>query len=241
MGSRVLRIALPLSSLVVLGACSQTTRLGDEASAGQIASTGKAVAVMRLGQASPNCRHVGVWLGVREGPGFRPVKPVAVIHATSLDDVPVAEVELDPGEYHVLSYACGTGEKVSQVDSYDVTTGLTRGSHASFTIAAGEIVNVGSFEFHAHRSGQNAFGRPIKTTASVTDWPLSDLDRYKAKRPQIYARMKTRLMTVTPRSGREAGEEDCDRVRQLHAEGKLQNLPTVCAAGPAPKTAARAR
>jgi hypothetical protein len=225
----------------LLGACSQTTRVGDETNAGQLAQSGKAVAVMRLGMASPHCQHVGVWLGVREGPGFRPTKPVAVIHATSLLDVPVAEVELDPGEYHVVSYACSTGAKVSQVATYDRTTGLTRTSHASFSIAAGEVVNVGSFEFHAARHGTNAFGRELKTTVTVTDWPLADLDKYKAKRPQIYAQMKTRLMSVTPRSGQDAGEDECGRIRKLVAEGKLQNLPTVCTAGAEAKTAAKAR
>ncbi len=224
------------------GACSQTTRVGDDTSTGQLSQSGKAVAVMRLGMASPSCKHVGVWLGVREGQGFRPTKPVAVIHAASLLEVPVAEVELDPGEYHVVSYACSTGSSVSQVASYDRTTGLTRSSHASFSIAAGEVVNVGSFEFHAARHGTNAFGRELKTTVTVTDWPLADLDKYKAKRPQIYAQMKTRLMTLSPRAGQDAGEDECDRVRKLVADGKVQNLPTACTAGSAgqnAKTAAR--
>lgn len=237
-------IWLLIGAAALVGACSQTTRVGDETNTGQLAQAGKAVAVMRLGMASPNCRHVGVWLGVREGAGFRPTKPVAVIHATSLLDVPVAEVELDPGEYHVVSYACGTGSKVSQVATYDQTTGLTRTSLASFSIGAGEVVNVGSFEFHAARHGTNAFGRELKTTVSVTDWPLADLDNYKAKRPQIYAQMKTRLMSVTPRSGQNAGEDECDRIRKLKAEGKLQHLPAVCAgspAGPEAKTAAKSR
>ena len=247
MGFRVSRIArlIGLASMAgLLGACSQTTRVGDETNAGQLAQSGKAVAVMRLGMASPHCQHVGVWLGVREGPGFRPTKPVAVIHAASLLEVPVAEVELDPGEYHVVSYACSTGSKISQVASYDRTTGLTRTSHASFSIAAGEVVNVGSFEFHAARQGTNAFGRELKTTVTVTDWPLADLDKYKSKRPQIYAQMKTRLMTVTPRSGQNAGEDECGRIRKLVADGKLQNLPTVCGGGPSgpeAKTAAKAR
>ncbi len=233
MGFRVRPICWPAVIAGLLGACSQTTRVGDETTTGQLAQSGKAVAVMRLGMASPHCQHVGLWLGVREGPGFRPTHPVAVIHAPSLLDVPVAEVELDPGEYHVVSYACGTGTSASQVATYDVTTGLTRTSHASFSIAAGEVVNVGSFEFHAARVGTNAFGRELRTTVTVTDWPLADLDKYKAKRPQIYGQMKTRLMAVTPRSGQEAGESECDRIRKLKADGKLQHLPTVCASGPA--------
>lgn len=209
--------------------CSQTTRIGDEPSTDRLMKAGKAVAVMRLGMASPNCQHVGVWLGVREGRGYRPTKPLAVIHAASLADVPVAEVELDPGEHHVISYACGTGTNVSQVASYDRTTGLARTSYASFTLAAGEVINVGSFEFHASRSGLNAFGRPVRTRVTVADWPLADLERYRDKRPQVYAQMRTRLMTPTPREAGEPDEDDCARARELVAEGKLQKLPAACA------------
>jgi hypothetical protein len=230
MAYRVARLAWLGGALALSTACSQTTRVGDTTSEAQLAQTGKAVAVMRLGMASPSCQHVGVWLGTREGPGYRPQKPMAVIHAASLADVPVAEVELTPGEYHVISYACGTGSNTSQVASYDRTTGLARTSYASFTLAAGEVVNVGSFEFHASRVGRNAFGRPFRTTVSVKDWPLADLEKYKAKRPHIYAQMKTRLMTLTPRGAEEAGEDDCDRLRQLKSEGKVQNVPAGCEA-----------
>lgn len=225
-------VVTALSMLVAAGlaACSQTTRVGEDVEPAHLAKVGKGVAVMRLGMASPNCQHVGVWLGTREGPGFRPQVPVSVIHAGSLADAPVAEVELSPGEYHVISYACGTGQKNSQVVNYDRITGLTRTSYASFSIAAGEVVNVGSFEFHASRVGLNTFGRPVRINVQVADWPLSDLERYKAKRPHVYAQMRTRLMTVSPRGGAEAGEDDCDRLRLLKAEGKIQNLPEMCSA-----------
>lgn len=244
MGYRVGRIVAWAGIGGLLAACSQTTRVDEDTSTDQLAKSGKAVAVMRLGMASPSCQHVGVWLGTREGQGYRPQKPVAVMFAGSLEEVPVAEVELQPGEYHVISYACGTGQKTSQVTNFDRTSGLARQSYASFTVAAGEVVNVGSFEFHASRVGLNAFGRPIRSTVSVTDWPLADLDRYKTKRPAIYAQMKTRLMTVTDRGAREADEGDCSQLRQLKADGKLQNLPAMCAepaAAAAAKTAGKAR
>jgi hypothetical protein len=224
---RSLAVALTLAGLAASG-CSQTTRIGDDPSPDRLTSASKAVAVLRLGMASPNCQHVGVWLGVREGRGFRPTKPLSVIHAASLADIPVAEVELDPGEHHVISYACGTGTNVSQVTSFDRTTGLARTSYASFTLGAGEVINVGSFELQASRVGTNAFGRPVRTRVTVTDWPLADLERYKAKRPQIYARMRTRLMTPTPR-GAEPDEDDCARLRQLATEGKVQHVPATCA------------
>ena len=231
-------VAVAIAGLVT--ACSQTSRVDLETTSDKLAQSGKAVAIMRIGMASPNCKHVGLWLGVREGLGFRPVKPVSVIHATSLADVPIAEVELDPGEYHVISYACGTGETVKQVAAWDQTTGLVRTSLASFRIAAGEVVNVGSFEFHASRVGLNAFGRPIRTTVSVTDWPLGEIERYKERRPQIFAQMRTRLMTVTPR-GTGPDEDDCAALRRLQADGKVQGLPAACTTAEPAKAAAKAR
>ncbi len=241
-GRRIASLAVTMMAAVALAACSQTTRVGEETSGATLAKSSKAVAVMRLGGSSPNCDNVGVWLGVREGPGFRLHTPVAVINVRSLAESPVAEVELPPGEYHVVSFACGTAKGPKQVTSFDRTTGLVRTSYASFTLTAGEIVNVGMFNFHAARSGLNAFGRPFRITITVTDWPVADLDFYKQKRPAIYAQMRTRLMTVTPREPQEPDEDDCSELLALKAEGKVQNLPAQCAAvaaGPVAKAGKR--
>ncbi len=225
---RLGHVAASVGIVALLAACSQTTRVGEVASPGALAKSGKGVAVMRLGAASPSCQHVGVWLGMCEGPGYRPHTPVAVMHAGSLAEPPIAEVELPPGEFHVVSYACSTGAKTQQIASYDRTTGLVRTSLARFTLAAGEVVNVGSLDYRAARVGTNAFGRPYRIEVSVSDWPLGDIERYRSKRPQIFAQMKTRLMTVSPRGEADAGSNDCARLAQLETEGKLQNLPEAC-------------
>jgi hypothetical protein len=227
----------PIASLLTcvlgacaLGACSQTSRVGDAPDGPALAKSNKAVAVMRLGVAGNACENVGVWLGVREGRGYRLHTPVRVINVRSLNDPPVAEVELPPGEYHIVSYACGTARGARQMASLDKATGLVRTSYASFSVAAGEVVNVGKFNFHASRVGLNAFGRPYRVTVTVTDWPLDELELYKQRRPAIYAAMKTRLMNVTPR-GRSDEDDDCDTLLALKAEGKVQNIPESCAAG----------
>ena len=64
----------------------------------------------------------------------------------------------------------------------------------------------------------------------VTDWPLAELDRFKAKRPHIYAQMKTRLMTVTPQEPGPPRAQDCARLKALKAEGKVQQLPPAAPA-----------
>lgn len=213
---------------VALAGCAQTTRVSEEHLSPQtLAKTKKAVAVIRVGAASPSCLNVAVLLGVRAGPGFRRHQAVNVANVRSVTEPAVAEVELDPGEYHVIAYAC-ISQKGAAVVSDKADPQLYGSSYASFTLAAGEIVNVGYLHVGAHRVGLNAFGRPVHVDINVTDWPLAELDRYKAKRPGVYAQMVTRLMTVTPRGPAPPSADDCDRLRSLLAEGKVQTLPAGC-------------
>src|ERR1700693_4881115 len=104
-----LRLCLVAPAVVVLAAaCAQTTRVDDGVSTASLTETKKAVAVMRVGAASPDCINVAVLLGVREGGGFRRQQGLTVMNVRSLTEPAVAEVELDPGEYHVLAYRCQT-------------------------------------------------------------------------------------------------------------------------------------
>jgi hypothetical protein len=121
--------------------------------------------------------------------------------------------------------------------------GVYRTSLASFVLHPGEIVNVGYLHVEAWREGRNTFGRPTKVEIEVTDWPLNELDRFKAKRPHIYAQMKTRLMAATPAGQGPPTGQDCVRLKALKAEGKVQDLPRECAgttANPAAKKGAAA-
>lgn len=220
---------LVVAATVLLAACTQTSRVDDNISTAALGETRKAVAVMRVGAASPSCVNVAVLLGVREGDGFRRHQGITVANVRSITEPAVAEVELDPGEYHVLAYRCQNA--AGTVKTLDDNAGggqLYRTSYASFTLNAGEIVNVGYLRLVAWRHGHNAFGRPVETEIEVTDWPLAELDRFKAKRPHIYAQMKTRLMTVTAQGPGEPGPQECARLKTLQAEGKVQQLPAAC-------------
>jgi hypothetical protein len=212
----------------MLAACTQTTRVDEGVTTAALNQTGKAVAVMRVGAASPSCINVAVLLGVREGEGYRRHQGITVMNVRSLTEPAVAEVELDPGEYHVLAYRCQTAKGIKTVhDAADA--GVYRTSLASFVLHPGEIVNVGYLHFEAWREGRNTFGRPTRVEVEVTDWPLGELDRLKAKRPHIYAQMKTRLMAVAPAGQGPPSRQDCARLAALKAEGKVQELPRECA------------
>jgi hypothetical protein len=197
----------PMAALAAaLGACTQTSRVDEGISTASLSQTRRAVAVMRVGAASPTCVNVAVLLGVREGAGYRRHQGITVMNVRSLVEPAVAEVELE----------------------------TYRTSMASFRLEPGEIVNVGYLHVDAWRHGLNMFGRRIATDIDVTDWPLAELDRYKAKRPELYAQMKTRLMTVTPGQGPPT-REDCARLQALKAEGKVQTLPEECTRASPPK------
>jgi hypothetical protein len=212
--------------------CTQTSRVDDNLSTASLSQTRKAVAVMRVGAASPSCINVAVLLGVREGEGYRRHQGITVANVRSLTEPAVAEVELDPGEYHVLAYRCQSAKGVTTLDDSDGGQ-LYRSSYASFTLQPGEVVNVGYLHVGASRVGRSSFGRPVEVDIEVTDWPLAELDRFKARRPQIYAQMTTRLMAVTPRGTSDPGAQDCVRLKALVAEGKVQQLPPACQPAPA--------
>ena len=226
-----------VSAGLLTGGCAQTSRVDEVAATpAALSSKQKSVALMRIGAASPECVNVAIQLGVRVERGFRPHQVLRVAHVRALNEAPVAEVELDPGEYHVVAYQClkqrGQATIANPADSQTYRT-----SYASFRLEPGEIVNVGYLHFQARRIGTNAFGRPLDIRVDVTDWPLAEIDRFKTTRPAIYAQMKTRLMAITDRSNQAPDGDDCARLAQLKAEGKVAQLPATCtpAAQVAPK------
>ena len=188
-----------MACLLAVG-CTQTSRVDDNLSTTALAETRKAVAVMRVGAASPSCINVAVLLGVREGEGFRRHQAINVTNVRSLEEPAVAEVELDPGEYHVLAYRCQTARSIKTVAA-GADQGTYRTSYASFTLQAGEIVNVGYLHFNASRVGRSpSAGR----WRSMSRLPTGRSPSSTASRPggrTIYAQMKTRLMRVTPTGG----------------------------------------
>lgn len=225
----LIRRLLPLLFTAALAACVQTTQVGHR-SADELKASGKAIALMRVAAASPNCNHVGVLLGTREGDAYRRGQHMAVANVRSVADSPVAEVELPAGEHHVIAYSCVGDKGPSVVTDKAAEDGLYRTSYARFTVEAGEVVNVGYLNFGAARHGHNAFGRPVRVDVSVTDWPLPDIERFKQKRPELFASMQTRLMTVSDSPDAVAAKSatDCAKARELKAAGKIAKIPAGC-------------
>jgi hypothetical protein len=226
------------AAILLLTACAQTTRVDEtQTTPLALASKGTGVAVMRLGAASHTCQHVQVLIGVREGNHYRGVRGVKVAHVRSVSDSAVAEVELPPEEYHFLAYRCfdKAGKAMTVGDTADVAN-LYRTSIAKFTLRAGEVVNVGYLHYNAVKTRSSMFGRPVRQEVQVSDWPLEEIERFRKNRPEIFARMTTRLMVVT--LGDTLDVEGCERLRELQRQGKVAKVPDGCTP-PAEKTAKR--
>ena len=231
----VARSIAAIATAIGLTACAQTSRVDvAETTPQALASKGTGVAVMRLGVGGTSCRHIQALIGVREGNHFRGVRGVKVADVRSVTESAVAEIELPPAEYHVLAYRCidKTGMPMTVSDPSD-TANVYRTSIAKFTLRAGEVVNVGFLQYNAVKTRSSLFGRPIRQEVNVSDWPLEELERFRKNRPEIFARMTTRLMQVT--LGDDPSIEDCGRLRELQQEGKIAALPAHCL----PKTAKR--
>jgi len=216
--------------LVVMatGGCVQTSRIDEGVTIDKLAAAQRAVAVMRIGAASPTCINVQVLLGRREGEGYRRGKIVTVALVRSLGASQVAEIELEPGEHHVIGYKCIADGKATAVAEM-VPGGLFKTSYARFTLNAGEIVNVGYFHFGASHEGRSLFGRPVRTDVEITEWPLAEIERFKQARPTVYAQMITRLMMpdAAPPSTEQMAQT-CATWAKLKADKKAQDVPPEC-------------
>ena len=219
--------AATVATTILLAGCVKTTRIDDATTPETLAKSRKAVALMRIGAASTACVNVIARLGQRSGEGFRIVRSVTVADVKTLSDIAVVEVELDPGEYPVVGYSCVQRRGQTEIGSSD-GHGLQKNSYARFTLAAGEVVNVGYLHFNAAHVNYSLFGRPVRTMVSVTDWPFAEIERFKTLRPKVYAQMTTRLMVVTNGPDRELTADNCAALKSMQAEGKVAAVPAAC-------------
>ncbi len=221
-------LIMHLLSACLLSGCAQTSRVDADTTTQSLVDKKMAVALVRIGEAGTLCRHVSIMIGMREGQGFRSTKILNVANVRSVSEAPIAEVELPPGEYHLLAYRCQNQNNRSiAVGDIADRPGVFRSSFARFTLEPGEIVNIGYLHFNAHRVGMSAFGRPVRSDIYVTDWPLAELERFKATRPQLFAQMRTRHMVLMD-DGDGPDATTCAKLKALKAEGKVQTLPMEC-------------
>lgn len=227
MGQRFCFLLVLLCS--ALTGCSGGGRVNEQLSDPVTLRNNKqAIGFLRLALPDPSCQSVALSIGVREGPLYRPQQTLKLQHTAVTN---VLEVLLAPGDYHIVGFACYRARS-TLVMAEPQGDGLMRRSYASFTIGAGEVVNLG--QIRLVRSGRSAgvFGSFVGVTVEVSDWPLTELERFKSQRPKHYAEMRTRLMTVAQSQAVTPDQvvSKCAEFTKLQAEGKLQTVPAACAA-----------
>jgi hypothetical protein len=229
-----IRFAVVALAALAAGCASGTSRVGDELTTTSLSQTKKAVALIKLGAADPLCTVLVAGIGVREGSNFRHLQMARIVRKAG--ETAVAELELGPGEYHVVSYSCARQGRIVLL-AEPAGNGLYRKSYASFQIAPGEILNVGYLQLVPMASAHVADTRVMPVRLAVTDWPLAELDRFKQQRPNLYSQMKTRLMKVHRAEPPtiEQVQAVCAEMRRLQADGKIQQLPAICQPGGIPQ------
>lgn len=218
----------------LLAGCAQSSKVDDNVSTSTLTAKQKSIALMRIGAASPNCLNVAVLLGTKAGDGYRRGQVITVINVRSLAEQPVAEVELDAGEHHVIGYGCAADSGKARVVMDKAGPQTYRTSYAHFVVKPGEVVNVGHLHFGASHIGRSAFGRPLDIEVKITDWPLREIEQFQVKRPGLFAKMTTRLMQVTGPAT--VSNDECARMKALQAAGKLQSLSAACTAATQPSS-----
>jgi hypothetical protein len=220
-----------IAFLVAGCAATGTSRVSDELmSTSALAQDKKAVALIKLGAADPACTALVAGIGVRDADAFKLVHTARIVQKSG--EATVAEVALEPGEYHVVSYLCTRPNGAHLALSEPMGGGRFKKSYANFALQSGEVINVGFLRLVPLGATQAAFSRVVVVGVIATDWPVSELETFKQQRPALYGQMKTRLMTVpqvVPPTVEQINAK-CAEMKKLQAEGKIQNLPSICTA-----------
>ena len=223
---------LALVCTLLLAACSGGGRVNEQlADPVTLRNSKQAIGLFRVATPDPSCLSLGVSVGVREGQLYRPQQTLKLKQTLVTN---VLEVLLEPGEYHILGFACYRARS-TLVMVEPQGDGLLRRSYASFAISAGEVVNLGQIRLVRTGRTPGIFNSFAEVAVEISDWPLPELERFKSQRPKLYAEMRVRLMTAAPKVQLtpEVTAQKCAEIAKLQAEGKIQNVPTGCNPAPA--------
>lgn len=98
--------ALLLSASGWLTACGSATRPIVEPSTQALTENKRSVAVVKFSMPDAPCRMHFLWIGARDADGHRLVRGLFAAGEPPPTTANAAEIELEPGEYHVLGGAC---------------------------------------------------------------------------------------------------------------------------------------
>jgi hypothetical protein len=189
---RTCRVALLAASLLVSGCAAQVK---SDVSPDLLAADQKGVVVLHT-NITGKCHGRGALYLSRFDAGENGWLRATSIPGPSFirnEDDPLTEHTLKAGEYGIVEIACDGGmAHVHLVAQKAPNSGLLREvvsrPLAIFAVGAGEVVNIGTLE--AVSTGPKSFSHRVTPIAPDL------LARFQAAKPELAARMVTRLMTV---------------------------------------------
>jgi hypothetical protein len=185
---------------IVVSACAPG--LDDTKSLSALKSANEGVVFLQLAYEGLPCRGGNIALATETAPGrFQLHKTLTMGGITGAASRNSRQVSLPAGTYHVgyitcqavqenLSFASGYMMGVGEQDG-DFFIGNPKQSLAQFTVAAGEVVNLGQINLAPTDYLANA------TRISVTDINSDAMARLRGEVPTLSSTMVTRLMTST--------------------------------------------
>lgn len=177
---------------LTLAACSMTTsRVSDGLSSGDLQQSNSGVVFLLMGVAGNSCPLARIGLGrAQKGGGYRQSK-ILLVRNNWWDKGGVPQVVLPAGTYHIVSWVCEQGRYVRSIGRKQKNSlswaSLYLQSYASFSVAAGEVVNAGYLRM-VNMGGLEYVRFDVK------DLPPRAHAQLRKDRPRLYARMRTRLM-----------------------------------------------
>jgi hypothetical protein len=193
---------VPSLASALLAGCGATPNLSDELTATTLSANNQGIVLLSAAMEGTSCQGITVQLGKKSALGYDATTSfgidITVFSLRRLVSSNLPQISLPAGEHHVIGVYCQNGNSVTSIGK-----GALR-SYANFTLAPGEILNLGSLTVIRE-------GLTNMATFQVRDQPVEVMDKLKADKPKLFAQMKTRLMAITPMPTAE------DRQKQLDA------------------------
>jgi hypothetical protein len=200
MSVRKLRSAvICIAASAISAACAYTPGVSPDLDQKILMRTRKAVAILQMGFEGEGCMKTTIEVGRRTGNDFESVQTLTFFPVPgSAGDA--AQFELPPGEYHIVSWKCEVtvSHRVLRITTLSRREGGNlfgdgaryKESYGSFSLAAGEIVNLG-------------YLRMVRTSSSTMRLEVGDLarkqhEKLEREKPKLVAQMVTRLIKANP-------------------------------------------
>jgi hypothetical protein len=190
---RLIRSCAALAGIMGVAACSQG--FDDSKSLAALKSANEGAVFIKVTYSGRPCRVGNIALATEPSPGRFMLHSTPMLGGINSSGLNSRQLSLPAGTYHVGYVQCmlDDGGQTTVVGEHDGTIqiGNPRQSLAHFTVAAGEVVNVGQLNLVPT-------DYLAKSTAiSITDIDAASMGRLRNGVPTLSSTMVTRLMSDT--------------------------------------------